>query len=189
MKKLSFLFIFILFAVFAAMVNANVTSDQPVFVKEFLGQIDFMRGRVVQLAEAMPQSTYDWRPAEGVRSVGEAYLHIAFGNYICVTASGGTVPDKIGFVMDFSKENNWDTQTNDKKEIIDKMNESFDILKDRVANLTEEDLNREIEVFGMKFSVRNFIISMISHCHEHLGQSIAYARMNGITPPWSMKGE
>ena len=83
--------------------------------------------------------------------------------------------------------NEWNTQTTDKKEIIAKMNESFDILKDRIAVLTDEDLNREVEVFEMKFSVRNFIISMIAHCHEHLGQSIAYARMNGVTPPWSKK--
>jgi uncharacterized damage-inducible protein DinB len=161
-------------------------AEKPVIVEEFIMQVDFMKGRVTQLAEAMPQSTYDWRPAEGVRSVGEVYLHTAFGNYISVTVSGGMVPEDVGFVMDFEKVNEWDTQTADKNEIIDKMNESFDILKNRITNLTEEDLNKEVEVFGMKFSVRNFIISMIAHCHEHLGQSIAYARMNGVTPPWSM---
>ena len=144
-----------------------------------------MRGRVTQLAEAMPQSTYEWRPMDGVRSVSEVYLHVAFGNYICVTVSGGTVPEEVGFVMDFSKETEWDAQTTDKAAIMEKMNKSFDILKERIAALTEEDLNREVEVFGMKTSTRNFIISMIAHCHEHLGQSIAYARMNGVTPPWS----
>ncbi len=162
-------------------------AEQPVLVQEFLGQVDFMRGRVTQLADAMPQSTYEWRPMDGVRSVSEVYLHVAFGNYICVTVSGGTVPEEVGFVMDFSKENNWDTQTTDKAIIIEKMNESFDILKERIAALTEEDLNREIEAFGMKMSLRNFIISMIAHCHEHLGQSIAYARMNDVVPPWSKK--
>jgi uncharacterized damage-inducible protein DinB len=160
-------------------------AEQPVIVQEFLGQVDFMRGRVTQLAEAMPQSTYEWRPMDGVRSVSEVYLHVAFGNYICVTVSGGTVPEEVGFVMDFSKETGWDTQTTDKAAIMEKMNKSFDILKERIAALTEEDLNREVEVFGMKTSTRNFIISMIAHCHEHLGQSIAYARMNGVTPPWS----
>lgn len=162
-------------------------AEQPVLVQEFLGQVDFMRGRVTQLADAMPQSTYEWRPMDGVRSVSEVYLHVAFGNYICVTVSGGTVPEEVGFVMDFSKENNWDTQTTDKAIIIEKMNESFDILKERIAALTEEDLNREVEAFGMKMSLRNFIISMIAHCHEHLGQSIAYARMNDVVPPWSKK--
>ena len=93
----------------------------------------------------------------------------------------------VGFEMDFSKANAWDTQTTDKTVILEKVNESFEILKERVGMLTEEDLNREVEVFGMKMSTRNFIISMIAHAHEHLGQSIAYARINGVVPPWSGK--
>jgi uncharacterized damage-inducible protein DinB len=137
----------------------------------------------------MPESKFEWRPADGVRSVSELYLHVPFANYICVTVSGGTVPDDVGFVMDFSKINDWDTQTTEKAEVIEEMNESFDILKKRVGELTEEDLNREVEVFGMTMSVRNFVVSMIAHCHEHLGQGIAYARMNGVTPPWSEKQE
>jgi len=180
-KFLSVLFYF-LFTVFSF-------AEKPVIVDEFLGQVDFVQGRVTQLAEAMPQSTYDWRPAEGVRSVSEVYLHASFANYICVTVSGGTVPEEIGFEMDFSKVNEWDTQTTDKTLILEKVIESFEILKERLAELSEEDLNRKVEVFGMKMSVRNFIISMIAHCHEHLGQGIAYARMNGVTPPWSEKSE
>ena len=89
--------------------------------------------------------------------------------------------------MDFSKVNEWDTQTTDKKEVKAKIQESFDVLRSRMQELTEDDLNREVEVFGMKMSVRNFIISMIAHAHEHLGQEIAYARMNSVTPPWSKK--
>ena len=162
-----------------------IFADQPVIVQEFEGQIAFVQGRITQLAEAMPQSTYEWRPADSVRSVGEVYLHAAAANYICVTISGGTVPEETGFVMDFSKMHDWDTQTTHKDAIMKKVNESFDILKKRISTLTEEDLNREVEVFGMKMSVRNFVVSMIAHCHEHLGQSIAYARMNGVTPPWS----
>jgi uncharacterized damage-inducible protein DinB len=160
-------------------------AEQPIIVKEFLGQIDFVRGRLTQLEDAMPQSTFEWRPEEGVRSVGEVYLHTAFGNYITVTISGGTVPKEVGFEMDFNKTHDWDTQSNDKTEIKAKMERSFDILKERVSTLTEEDLNKEVEFFGMKMSIRNFMITMIAHLHEHLGQSIAYARMNGVTPPWS----
>jgi uncharacterized damage-inducible protein DinB len=190
MFKRFFVFFFLLFAaLFFQGVSSVSYSEEPVIVKEFIGQIDFVKGRLDQLAEAMPESTYDWRPMEGVRSVGEVYLHAAAGNYICVTVSGGTVPESVGFVMDFSKMHDWDTQTTIKAEIIKKMDESFGILKDRVAKLTEDDLNREVEVFGMKMSVRNFIISMISHAHEHLGQSIAYARSNRIVPPWSRKSE
>jgi uncharacterized damage-inducible protein DinB len=160
-------------------------AQEPVLVKEFVGQVVFVQGRVVDLANAMPQSAYEWRPEEGVRSVSEVYLHIAFTNYMTVIISGGTIFKDLGFEMDFSKEKVWDTQTTDKTIILEKVNESFEILKERIGKLTEEDLNREVEFFGMKMSTRNFIISMIGHTHEHLGQSIAYARINAVTPPWS----
>lgn len=174
-----------------AFVKGNVLAQIPqsdnVLINEFIGQAEFIEDRLLQLAEEMPQSVYEWRPAEGVRSVSEAFLHAAFANYICVTVSGGEVPEDKGFVMDFSKVNEWDTQTTDKKEVKSKVQESFDVLRSRMQELTEDDLNREVEVFGMTMSVRNFIISMIAHAHEHLGQEIAYARMNGVTPPWSKK--
>jgi uncharacterized damage-inducible protein DinB len=70
---------------------------------------------------------------------------------------------------------------------MEKVSESFETLKERVGMLTEEDLNREVEVFGMTMTIRNFMITMIGHTHEHLGQSIAYARTNHVTPPWSKK--
>ncbi len=170
-------------------VSAQNPPSDIVIVNEFVGQSEFIQGRLSQLAGAMPESTFEWRPTYGVRSVSEVYLHAAFANYICVTMSGGSVPDEVGFVMDFSKVNDWDTQTTDKAAVIEKMNESFDILKKRIAELTQEDLDREVEVFGMTMSVRNFMISMIAHSHEHLGQGIAYARMNDVTPPWSEKEE
>ncbi len=188
-KRLLIFFSFLMAAFFLQGMSNVAYSEQPVIVKEFLGQLDFIKGRLDQLADAMPESTYDWRPMEGVRSVGEVYLHAAAANYICVTVSGGTVPESVGFVMDFSKMHDWDTQTTNKTEIINKMDESFGILKDRVAEFTEDDLNREVEVFGMKMSIRNFMITMIAHCHEHLGQSIAYARSNEVVPPWSQKSE
>ena len=189
-KLNQFVFAALIISLFAANNSYSESpGDSPVVVKEFLGQIDFVQGRVDQLAGAMPQSTMEWRPTEGVRSVSEVYLHVAYANYMCVTVSGGTVPEDVGFVMDFSKINEWDTQTTDRAEVIEEMNESFDILKKRIGELTEEDLNREVDVFGMTMSVRNFVVSMIAHCHEHLGQGIAYARMNGVTPPWSVKQE
>jgi len=177
----------VLFVSLALFISTLAFAQETVLVKEFVGQIVFVQSRITQLADAVPQSAYEWRPEEGVRSVSEVYLHVAFSNYMTVIISGGTVSKDMGFEMDFSKEKVWDIQTTDKTVILEKVNESFEILKERVSNLTEEDLNREVEFFGMKMSTRNFIISMIAHTHEHLGQSIAYARTNHITPPWSKK--
>jgi len=171
-------------------ITAQNFAEQPVFVTEFLGQIDFVEGRLMQLAEAIPDETLNWRPGDGVRSAGEVYLHAAFGNYIWVTMSGGKVPEDVGFVPDPAKMGEWDTQTTNKAEIIAIMKKSFDVLRETAKTFSQDDLdNKEIEFFGMKFSLRNFLVTGIAHCHEHLGQSIAYARMNGVTPPWSKSGE
>ena len=153
-------------------------AEQPIFVQEFLGQIDFVKGRLMQLAEAMPEETYGWRPGEGVRSVGEVYVHVAQSNYYMLSLVKGEKPDMSEGEIE-----------SDKKNAIAMMEKAFSVIKESAAQFTEEDLNKEIEAFGMKFSVRNFMVTMIAHLHEHLGQSIAYARMNGVTPPWSKSGE
>jgi uncharacterized damage-inducible protein DinB len=149
-------------------------AEQPIFVQEFMGQIDFVKGRLMQLAEAMPEESYSWTPGEGVRSVGEVYVHVAQSNYYMLSLVKGEKPDMSEGSIE-----------SDKKTAIAMMEKAFSVIKEEAAKFSEEDLNKEIEAFGMKFSVRNFMVTMIAHLHEHLGQSIAYARMNGITPPWS----
>ncbi len=156
--------------------------NQKELADEFSGQMKFVESRLIQLAEAVPAEKYNWRPADAVRSIGEVYLHAAFGNYIFIKMSGGTVPDSVNFDFDSKK---WDTQTTDKSKIIDILKTSFALALDRIKSFTDEDLNKKIKVFGSESTVRNFTISMIAHTHEHLGQSIAYARANSIVPPWS----
>lgn len=173
MKRLMFI---VIFAMFSLHLLADKPADTPVFVKEFQGQVDFIKSRLIQLAEAMPEDHYSWAPAEGVRSVGEVYSHTAEANFYFLSLITG---DKSGMSQEKS--------ANSKKAIIEKLGKSFDVVKESAGNLTEDDLNKEIEAFGMKFSARNFMITLLNHCHEHLGQAIAYSRMNGVTPPWSMQ--
>ncbi|GAB4287621.1 MAG: hypothetical protein Kow0098_04430 [Ignavibacteriaceae bacterium] len=163
--------------------------SQPVFVQEFLGQLDYIEGRLTQLADAMPQEIYNWRPGSGIRSVGEVYLHCSFANFMWNSLCGGSVPEDVNFVMDPSKIHEWDTQTTDKTEIIAMMKRSFNVMRETANSMTAEDLEKEVNFFDMKFSLRNFLITGLNHLHEHLGQSIAYARMNGVTPPWSVQNE
>lgn len=173
MKRLMFILIF---AMFSLNLLADKPADTPVFVKEFQGQVDFIKGRLMQLAEAMSEDKYNWTPAEGVRSVGEVFSHTADANYYFLSLITG---DKSAMTQEKS--------ANDKKTILEKLGKSFDVLKESAASFIEDDLNKEVEAFGMKFSTRNFMITLLNHCHEHLGQAIAYARMNGVTPPWSMQ--
>ena len=176
MKYVSLVLFAIVLFISASLVRAS--RDQPVFVTEFIGQMDFVKSRLIQLADAMPEDKYNWSPAEGVRSVGEVYSHDAEANFYLVTVIKGTKPDM-----------NQEKSPIDKKSALAMLEKSIEAVKEAASKLTEKDLNKEVDAFGMKFSLRNFMITILNHNHEHLGQSIAYARMNGVVPPWSMKGE
>jgi uncharacterized damage-inducible protein DinB len=153
-----------------------------VFVQEFIGQTDFIEGRLSQLLGAMSQEQMGWAPAEGVRSCGQIYLHTAEANHMLAGFMSGAEMEGEPGAMEKSTTN---------KDVIAKMlTESFTAVKEAAGKLTEEDLNKMVQTpFGMEMSLRNFMISLLSHSHEHLGQGIAYARMNGVTPPWSEENE
>ena len=61
----------------------------------------------------------------------------------------------------------------------------MDEVRRMARGLSEADLNRPVKFFSTDTTVRGIFVIIATHLSEHLGQSIAYARMNGITPPWS----
>jgi len=154
----------------------------PAFVTDFLGQVDAAERQVIPLEEAMPADKAEWRPMEGVRSVSEVYLHVAFGNYLMCKLMGTEPPADVNFSMDIKK---WDTQTTDKAKIRAMLKASFDHVRGMAKKMTAADLEKQIDFFGNKVTIRYAMISALNHMHEHLGQSIAYARMNHVVPPWT----
>jgi uncharacterized damage-inducible protein DinB len=146
------------------------------FITDMLGQLDRVKGQIVSLEGAVPQDKFIWRPVEGVRSISEVYLHIAGSNYFLMSFTGVKPPanSKID-----------EKGTTDKAKIAETLKASFDWTKDAVSTLNDADLEKQIQFFGQKTSVRNVLFVVLSHLHEHLGQSIAYARTNGVVPPWT----
>jgi uncharacterized damage-inducible protein DinB len=130
----------------------------------------------------MPQEKYSWRPAPGIRSVSEVYVHVAGGNFLLPSFMGVKVPE--GITRDMEK------TVTDKVKVIDTMKKSFDHVKSVAANMTDADLDKKVKIFGgREVTERALLVVILNHMHEHLGQSIAYARMNGVAPPWSEGGE
>jgi uncharacterized damage-inducible protein DinB len=148
------------------------------FRTDFNKQLNNLEKQIVGLAEAIPQEKYTWRPAEGVRSISEAYLHIAAGNYGIARAAGVKPPADLDM-------RNFDKSTTDKAKVVDALKKSFEHVRQGTANLTDADLEKETKLFGSPSSVRNVELTILIHASEHLGQSIAYARSVGVTPPWS----
>ena len=145
---------------------------------EFLNELKTQEDKFVQLAQAMPAGKYTWRPAEGVRSVSEVYLHVATANYNLPHVFGVAPPP------DF-KAAGFDKSTTDKAKVIDILKDSFAHMRQAVLNMPDADTEKQVDWFGSKNTYRGVMLFIIRHGAEHLGQSIAYARMNGVTPPWT----
>jgi uncharacterized damage-inducible protein DinB len=150
-----------------------------------LFQIDQAQDKLLQLANAIPAEKYGWRPAEGVRSVGEVFNHVASANYFFPTIWKSTVAMPAGIdPRTFEKE-----MGGDKAKTIDTLTKSFAHVRAAITAASEADLNTKLNIFGHEGTVRDAMLVVVTHAHEHLGQAIAYARSNGVVPPWSAKGD
>jgi uncharacterized damage-inducible protein DinB len=142
---------------------------------ELLHDLDDMQKKILSLAMAIPAEKYSWRPARGVRSVSEVYMHIAGGNYTLVSFVGDkSMLDTRSF-----------ERVTEKPRILEELRRSFDYLRDAIVTTSDAELDKSIRMFGNDSTERAAFMMALNHLHEHLGQSVAYARMNGVVPPWS----
>jgi uncharacterized damage-inducible protein DinB len=147
---------------------------------DVLASIHDAAEKLTDLAAATPEALYSWRPATGVRSTGEVFVHVVMANYNIPALVGVKPPE--GF----------DRQTAEKsltkKADIEKaLKDSFAHVDRALTAASDADLEKPVQLFGRKMTVRAAWLIVLAHAHEHLGQSIAYARMNKITPPWTAR--
>jgi uncharacterized damage-inducible protein DinB len=152
------------------------------FRGDFLTALGRVEQQTISLEQAMPQAKLTWRPAKGVRSAAEVYLHIAGGIYFFMGQLGRELPADVQAQM---KANTWETQTTKKDEIKTILTTAFAYLRKAVLETSDADLDKQVKMFGNDWSERLIFMGVQGHCWEHLGQSIAYARTNGVVPPWS----
>src|SRR5439155_11704205 len=106
------------------------------------------------------------------------YVHVAGGDYLIPSFMGAKVPE--GITRDMEK------TVTEKAKVIDTLKKSIEHVKSVAENTSDADLDKKVKAFGgHEFTERELLIILLNHMHEHLGQSIAYARMNGVAPPWS----
>lgn len=155
------------------------SAKLPSFREAFLAQLKDVESKVVGLAETMPQEKYSWRPAEGVRSIGEVYMHIAGANYFFASMVGVKPPSGLDPKMEKT--------VTDKEKVVAALKASFEHIRNAVENMPDADMAKATKMFGRPATYETVLFTMATHMHEHLGQSIAYARTNGVAPPWSKK--
>ncbi len=147
---------------------------------EMLYDLQDLEQKLVGLAKALSQDQYKWRPSEGIRSCSEVFMHVAGTNYFLTPLVGVGFPEGVDptrFEM-----------ISDKDKVIETLERSFKHLRDAIISVSDADLEKPTRLFGRDTTYRAALMVAITHTHEHLGQSIAYARVNGVTPPWSGGG-
>ena len=133
--------------------------------------------QLVALAEATPEEKFSWRPAPGVRSTSEVYMHIVLANFYLLRVTGPEMPAELKPELEKS--------VTSKAEVIHWLKRSLDAVKQAHLEEKPKDLQRKVHIADRDATVDGMYLRIIVHANEHMGQLIAYARMTGVEPPWS----
>lgn len=155
-------------------------QETPDFRAEFKGQFEVTASKLLALSEAMPAESYTWSPMEGVMTVAHMYMHIASYNYMYPHLNLGVEPPPEG--LDYQS---FEQDITTKEEVAPILAASMDHARAVVDAMSDEDLAAPVELYGRQVASWAVLLQLLTHMNEHLGQSIAYARMNHVVPPWS----
>ena len=133
--------------------------------------------QLIALAEATPEEKFSWRPAPGVRSTSEAYMHIAIANFYLLSVTGPKMPADLKEGMEKS--------VTAKADVITWLKRSLEAVKQAHLAVKSTDLQRKVHIADRDATVDGMYLRIIVHANEHMGQLVAYARMTGVVPPWS----
>lgn len=169
-----------------ALTSAGAQAQANTLVPDLLRDIGEVEQKLVSLAKAIPADKYGWRPGEKVRSVGEVVMHIASDNYFIPAAAGTAAPAATGIKADSYKTvTDYENRKVSAADAIKEMEASFAFLKNVMQAVPASSLSAKQKIFGAEMTGQQLWILTTTHLHEHLGQMIAYARSNGVVPPWS----
>lgn len=147
--------------------------------KETSGTITFVSGQIMQLAQAIPADKYAWSPQPGVRSVAQVCAHIISANYFFASKLGAKIPDGV-------KMESIEADLKTKDALVAELKRSSEVIANAIKDTKDASLPTKVEFpFPGEFTSMSAILISYGHAYEHLGQLIAYARMNNITPPWN----
>lgn len=168
--------IFLLWLLWSTPILFAQTAPEGIW-QGYDGEWKHVSQQLIALAEATPVEKFAWRPAPGVRSTSEVYMHIAMANLYLLSVTGPKMPAGL-------KEDSEKTVTA-KAEVIDWLKRSLDAVKEAHLAVTPNDLARKVHIADRDATVDGMYLRIIVHANEHMGQLIAYARMTGVVPPWS----
>jgi uncharacterized damage-inducible protein DinB len=165
------------------LVSVRDVPPAPKAASDLIQPLDELQEKVMALAKMLPEEKYPWRPGAGIRSFKEVFLHIAYGNRLMLNIADGVKLEEIEKQIAANEKAEAEGLT--KEQVIQKLTESFAALHEALDSAANATLSRDVQFFSLATTRRGVLTFIDTHIAEHLGQAIAYARMNGIVPPWS----
>ena len=157
---------------------AGMAQSPADYKQEFMAQFETSMEKFIALAEAMPDDKFTWSPGPGVMQVGHVYMHVANYNY-------GYPSNNMGAAKPAGVDLAKIESVREKQAVLKALRESRAYVISAVAKMDAKQLASETTLYGRKVPQWSVLLQLVAHMNEHLGQSIAYARMNNIVPPWS----
>jgi uncharacterized damage-inducible protein DinB len=161
---------------------ADHTAPSYDMKAQSLADLQAVQKKFVDLANALPADKFTWRPSPDSRSFAEVFLHVAGERYGILALMG--VPPPTGF-----DGKTFEKSTTDRARIVDELNKSWDFAQKAINGMTNADFAKLLPKLGPQANAGDVIYILVADAHEHLGQVVAYARVNGIVPPWTVEAQ
>ncbi len=168
-------------ALFLALLGLHPAAAQSAdtwgLKQDVIRELEWEQQRATQLAEAIPAEKYSWRPAEGVRSIGETILHLVQNVHELLSMTGVPTPEGIS--------NDLEKTVTDKEQTVKLLGEAYEKALATIKASDPEDWDRAVDFFWKPATVRSVYMRLVVHHSEHIGQLTSFARANGVVPPWT----
>ncbi|KAA6456430.1 DinB family protein [Acidobacteria bacterium AB60] len=162
----------------AAAAPADPTAPSYDLKAQALVDLEAVNKKCVALVQAIPADKLTWRPAPDTRSFAEVFLHVSAERYGILGMMGATPPAGV-------KPKELEKSTTDRDRIVEELNHSWDFASKTINGMSNADFAKLLPKLGPQADEGDVVYILVGDAHEHLGQLIAYARQNGITPPWT----
>jgi uncharacterized damage-inducible protein DinB len=166
--------------------SAAVSPDRTAPSYDMKGQslvdLDAVQKKFVDLANVIPANKFTWRPSADSRSFAEVLLHVAGERYGILGLMGAAPPE--GF-----DGKTFEKSTTDKAQIVAELNKSWEFAQKTINEMSNADFAKLLPKLGPQANAGDVVYILVADAHEHLGQVVAYARENGIVPPWTVKAQ
>ncbi len=160
--------------------STDTTAPSYDMKAQALLDLQAVNKKCVELVEALPGDKLTWRPTPDTRSFAEVFLHVAGERYGILSMMGATPP--AGF-----KGREFEKSTTEKDRIVENLNQSWEFTSKTINGMSNADFAKLMPKLGPEANEGDVVYMLVADAHEHLGQLIAYARQNGIVPPWTVE--